>query len=252
MAFLGCVAALVLAWGANAKPQTEESAKPATEKETRSNQPSEEQDRSPVDVALSPDGSWLVTANETSDSVSLVDVRAQKVLAEIPVEDHPSFITLCPDGHTALVSCGYAGKIVVLNVADGQLERLGTIPVGFDPCGIAVAPKGNSAFIGLTATGEVAEVNWKSFEVVRKFEVGAWPRYLALSPDGKRLMVGIAGESKVVTFDVTTGKPLHENPMTGAINFGHIQSSSDGQYAYVPWMVYRSNPISVRNIRLGW
>lgn len=252
MAFLVCLIGLVLAWGANAKPRAEESPVAAEETEPQPNQPAEEPDRSPVDLALSPDGSWLVTANETSDSVSLVDVRGQKVLAELPVEDHPSFITLCPDGKTVLVSCEYAGTIVVLNVSAGKLERLGTIPVGFQPCGIAVAPKGHTAFVGLTATGEVAEVDWKSFEVLRKFEVGPWPRYLALSPDGKRLTVAISGDSKVVTFDAATGKSLHENPMTGAINFGHMQTSSDGQYAYVPWMVYRSNPISVRNIRLGW
>jgi len=31
-----------------------------------------------------------------------------------------------------------------------------------------------------------------------------------------------------------------------------MQTSKDGKYAYVPWMVYRQNPITPGNIRLGW
>ena len=107
-------------------------------------------------------GAWLVTANQTSDSVSLVDLQKQKVLDEIPVGEHPAFLTLCPDGHTVLVSCEYAGTVVALNVEAGKLKVLGKIAVGFQPCGIAVAPKGTTAFVGLVATGQVAEVDWKS------------------------------------------------------------------------------------------
>ncbi len=140
----------------------------------------------------------------------------------------------------------------MLDVVSGRLKILGKIAVGFEPCGIAVAHRGTSAYIGLTAAGQVAEVDWKSFKVQRRLEAGHWPRYLTLSPDGKRLAVGCAGESKVVTLDTSTGKILHENVLTGGINFGHMQSSADGKLAYLPWMVYRSNPITAGNIRLGW
>ncbi len=244
-----CLLALALIWGTR-KPQAQE---PGSKSDPQSaTSPNQEPDRSPVDVALSPGGAWLVTANQTAGSVSLVDVAEQKVLDEISVGEHPAFITLCPDGRTVLVSCEYAGTVAVLMVDGGKLKLLGEIAVGFQPCGIAVAPKGTTAFVGLVATGEVAEVDWKTLKVLRRFEAGHWPRYLTLSPDGKRLAVGLAGESRVVVLDAETGKELHENRLIGGINFGHMQSSADGKFAYMPWMVYRSNPITERNIRLGW
>lgn len=246
MVFLACLVGLALAWGGNASPRAQEASG------TNGPSPKQEPDRSPVDLALSPDGSWLVTANETSDSVSLVSVRDQKVLDEIAVGHHPAYISPCPDGQTVLVSCEYSGEVVVLNVASDRLKRVGTIPIGFEPCGIAVAPKGNSAYVGLVATGEVAEVDWKDLKVVRRFKAGLWPRYLTISPDGNRLAVGCAGEAKIVTLDTTTGNVLFENALTGGINFGHMQTSADGKLAYFPWMVYRSNPITAGNIRLGW
>lgn len=242
--------ALVLLWGWNTQPIAQE----LTDAPEASANPEAKQnlDRSPVDVALSPDGTWLVTANQTSGSVSLVDLQAQKVLDEMAVGDHPAYLAMCPDGKTLLVSCEYSGEVVVLRIDSGKLQRLGAVRTGFQPCGIAVAPKGNTAFVGLVATGEVAEVDWKTFKILRKFDVGHWPKYLTLSPDGKRLAVGLAGEAKIVTFDTATEKPIFENGLTGGINFGHMQSSADGKYAYFPWMVYRSNPINERNIRLGW
>ena len=249
-AFLTGLNSLFLCWGLTAQPNAQEP--PAAENPALNPAVKPDLDRSPVDVALTCDGSCLVTANETSGSVSLVDLRGQKVLDEISVGDHPAFLAMCPDGETVLVSCEYSGEVVALRIESGRLKRLGAIRVGYQPCGIAVAPKGSTAFVSLVATGEVAEVDWVSFKVLRKFDVGHWPRYLTLSPDGKRLAVGLTGEAKIVTLDVATGKPLHENGLTGGINFGHMQSSADGKYAYFPWMVYRSNPINERNIRLGW
>src|SRR5207244_1700465 len=36
------------------------------------------------------------------------------------------------------------------------------------------------------------------------------------------------------------------------LNLGQMHPSNDGKYVYVPWMVYRHNPITPGNIRLGW
>ena len=47
--------------------------------------PDPDRDRSPGDLALSPDGRWALTANRSSDSVSLVDLAAGKVVAEVGV-----------------------------------------------------------------------------------------------------------------------------------------------------------------------
>src|SRR5688572_11159222 len=131
-AFVVGLVTLALAWGWSASPKAQESPTASNRPDASSQQ---EPDRSPVDLALSPDGAWLVTANETSSSVSLVSVGDQKVLDEIAVGHHPAFIALCPDGQTVLVSCAHSGEVTVLNVASNRLKVLGSIPVGFEPCG---------------------------------------------------------------------------------------------------------------------
>src|SRR5262245_56997245 len=72
---------------------------------------SAESDRSPVDLVLGPDESWLATVNQTSDTVSLVRTREGTVLDEVAVGDHPVGIALAPDGRTILVSGHHSGEV---------------------------------------------------------------------------------------------------------------------------------------------
>lgn len=208
--------------------------------------------RSPVDVVLGVDGSWLATANETSNSVSLIDTNSGTVVDEIGCGTHPATIVRCLDGQHLLVSCSYSGEVMLLEVRDNTLRKKAVIHVGFEPIGIAVTPDGQRAFVGLAASAEVVELDLVNPKVLRRLTVGKWPRYLAISPDGTRLAVGCSGENKIVVVDCQSGEVLYDEGLIGGINIGHLRCSSDGEYAYFPWMVYRTNPITERNIRLGW
>jgi DNA-binding beta-propeller fold protein YncE len=209
-------------------------------------------DRSPVDLAISPDRRWLVTANEASDSVSLVSMSDRQVCDEITVGQHPADIEFCPDGKHLLVTAAWSGRVDVLSIDQNRLTIVRTIEVGFEPYGIAVSPIGNRAFVGLVASGQVAEVDWQAGQVIRRIDVGNWPRYLTLSPDAKRLTVGCSGDSVIAVVDAESGKVLYEEPLANGINLGHMLTDKDGTHAYFTWMVYRSNPITVGNIRRGW
>src|SRR5690606_15548014 len=108
------------------------------------------------------------------------------------------------------------------------------------------------AYVGLAASGQVAEIDLTSREIVRRIDVGHWPRSLTLSAHDSRLAVGCSGESKVIVLDTATAEVLYEEPLANGINIGHMIPSDDGQYAYFTWMVYRTNPITEDNIRRGW
>src|SRR5204863_2961617 len=82
-------------------------------------------------------------------------------------------------------------------------------------------------------------------------EVGRWPRYLALSPDGKRLGVGTSGDGGVSVVDTASRKMLFQSKFVG-LNIGHLAASSDGKYVYFPWMSYGDRPITPGNIQQGW
>lgn len=210
-----------------------------------------EVDRSPVDLVLSPDDTWLVTANQTSDTISLVRTADGKVLDEVVAGGHPTALALAEDGVTVLVSARDDGEVRRFRVSDEKLTATGAIYVGFHPHGIGIAPDGATAYVALTAAAKIAAIDLKKDVVIGHIDVGQWPRYLALSPNGKRLGVGVSGDRGVSVVDLEAGEQVYLERFVG-LNVGHLAASRDGRYVYFPWMVYRANPIDARNIRLGW
>lgn len=212
---------------------------------------SADRDRSPVDVILTPDEKWLLTANQTSGTVSLVNVETAQVTSEVPCGQRPSALILTPDGKRVLVAGTFSGDVTVLALDDGKLTQTGRIQLGFEPRGLAVAPNGKEAYVALTTAHAVAVIDLQKLAVTERIQVGKWPRYLALSPDGTRLAVGCNGDGGVGVVDVPARKQLYLEDFVG-LNLGQMQVSSDGKYVYFPWMTYRQNPITPQNIRLGW
>ncbi len=208
-------------------------------------------DRSPVDLALSPDGAWLLSANQTSNSISLVNLEQGRVVAEVGCGQHPVTIVLSPDGRRALVSTSYSGNLEVFEVQGAQLRPVGSVHLGFEPHGIAVSRDGRRAYVALAEANEVAFVDLESLQKTGSVSVGRWPRYLALSPDGARLAVGASGDGGISVVDVQRREKLYDSTFQG-LNIGHVQISPDGLYAYFPWMVYADRPITRGNIREGW
>lgn len=208
-------------------------------------------DRSPVDLVLGPDETWLVTINQTADSVSLVRIADGKVLHELPVGDHPTGIALLPDGNELLVACHHSGELQRIKVDGEQLVLAQTIPIGFLPHSIAIAKDGNTAYVSLTASAEVAVVDLRANEVAQKIAVGRWPRHLALSSDCQTLAVGASGDRGISVIDLATGKQKFHETFMG-LNIGQMQIGKDQEHVYTTWMTYRGFPLNIQNIRQGW
>src|SRR5487761_1232591 len=107
-----------------------------------------EVDRSPVDLALSPDEAWLITVNQTSDSVSLVDVAEGKVVGELSCGHHPSAVALAADGRV-VVTGTYSGTLDLFELSDGRLTADGSIAVGSHPVGVAISADGRGPLAAL-------------------------------------------------------------------------------------------------------
>ncbi|MGE3806129.1 MAG: beta-propeller fold lactonase family protein [Gemmataceae bacterium] len=208
-------------------------------------------ERSPVDVLLTPDERYLISINQGSGTIALVDLSTARVVSEVACGARPGAAVLTPNGRRLLVSATFAGKITLFDIADGTLKPAGAIPVGFAPRGLAVAPDGKLAYVALSNGSAVAVLDLEQNKLVDKIEVGRWPRYLALSPDGKKLAVGVNGDGGVAVVDTATRKRAFLEDFAG-INLGQMQVAADNRFVYFPFMVYRHNPITAGNIRLGW
>ncbi len=218
----------------------------------RLSDPKQQVDHSPADLAMSPDGEWIVTANQTSNSVSLIRTQTHEVIDEIVCGEHPTDIEFISQTNQFLVSAAWAGTVETYSITNSKLSHVASVAVGFEPTGITITTDGSKAYVGLVASAQVAEINLRTHQLLRRIEVGHWPKYLTLSLDGKRLAVGNGGDGNIMVVDTESGEELYQEPLANGCNLGQMRTSADGQYAYFTWMVYRTNPINVSNIQRGW
>ncbi len=210
-----------------------------------------DRDRSPADIVLSPDGRWAVTANRTSDSVSLIDTEHGVVVDECPVAVRPEFLAIAPDCQAIAVSCSYGGTVEHLQVQNARLHHVRSLRLGWLPQGLVFSPDGSRLYVARLGDAQIAVVDWSSGMVTTTIPVGRWPRTVALSSDGRQLAVACCADRRVAIIDTETQRVLFSTAIQG-LNFGHMVFSRNGDFVYLPWVVYRRTPITPQNIRLGW
>jgi cytochrome c peroxidase len=214
--------------------------------------PRVEPHRSPVDVAVLPDGRRALTANHTADSASLVDLAAGTVLAEQPCGRKPAAVACSADGRRAAVSNLWSGTLTLLDVRDTSLHVAATVPVGAQPRGLVFAPDGSSLYVAAAGANEVVQLDWQTHRVLRRWPAPTEPRRLALTGDGRFLAAASGRSAQVRCWDTRTGKQLWERTVVDAFNLDGLTFSPDGKELVAAHMHDRHHAIAANNIEQGW
>jgi YVTN family beta-propeller protein len=208
--------------------------------------------RGPIDLCVLPGGQRVLTANHTSDSVSLVDLQQKKVIAEKPCGRKPSAVTCSPDGQRAAVSNLWSSTVTLFDIGVNTLEPAGEIEVGPAPRGLLFSANGKSLFVAVAGCNEVIELDVAGKKVVRRWPAEREPRQLALSADGKWLAAASSLSAQVRVWNLQTGKLHWERTITDAFNLRGLVFTPDGQHVVVAHVVRRDFPVSRANIEEGW
>ncbi len=211
----------------------------------------DEPHRSPIALALSADGSRLLTANQTAGTVSLVDTAAGRVLHEVKTGEKPAGVALSRDGRRGAVAHWYGYDLAVLDLKDDRIAVAGRVEVGPEPRGVAVSADGSTAYVAVGVANEVVRVDLNARKVTGRLAVGREPRGAALSPDGSLLMVSNARSGDISVIDAKKWSVARTIPIDGD-NLRQVTVAADGKTGYVANMKNRRFATTRNNIDLGW
>ena len=158
----------------------------------------------PLALAISPDGrlAAVTTASYDRPGLTIVDLRSGEI-ARIDVGPEPRAVAFAPDGRSVYVTGGGGeGTLTRVGVEAGRIT--GTIKVGKHPRGLAVMARGGQALVALNGEAAVALVAPATRRIERKISTKAYPREVAVSPDGSRALVTHSGfgERAVTAIDL--------------------------------------------------
>lgn len=150
--------------------------------------------------AISHDGRLGYTANVGSGTVSVLDIKARKLLTIIPVGTEIQRITVSMDDAMVFTSDQKKPELVVIDTATREpRERIPLPGFGY---GSAATHDGHWLLVALPSDNKVAVVDLKQMKVVRTIDVAAAPQVVLLQPDGSRAFVSCMSAAEVDEVDL--------------------------------------------------
>jgi len=123
----------------------------------------------PSGMVATPDGKYVLVANAHSDTVSVIEVGADKVVETIftkPVEQllfgsTPNALAMLPDGKSFAVSNGTNNSVALVKFEPPHSRLLGCVPTAWYPAGLALAGKRNELCVANIKGNGSRSQSWK-------------------------------------------------------------------------------------------
>ena len=143
------------------------------------------------------DGREVWVTNRAADTVSVIDAESLDVVATIECASFPIRAKATPDGKHVLVSCARSGDLAVIDTSSRKVVRRIAQDLKaadtdgrlfgsqFDessvPIGIVIHPDGSRAWVAHTNADVIAEIDLRSWRVIRLLQAGREPDGMAYS-----------------------------------------------------------------------
>jgi YVTN family beta-propeller protein len=143
--------------------------------------------KTPVNLAVSPDGARLYVVCEHSNTMAVVDTRTRRVIAEVAVGSRPHDVAAGPDGARIYVTNRFGNSVSVID--GSSLVEVAEIPAGAGPHGVVCDPTGRFVFVANNGEDSVSVIDATELRETKRLSGGRGPWSLAVGADPTRLYV---------------------------------------------------------------
>ena len=198
---------------------------------------------SPHGLAMTPDGSLLLTAVFGANAVVFIDTSSNRVTGQLPIAS-PHNIAVSPDGKWAYVAAQGKGATAVVVVDIAARRQVASVALNKVPRAIGVSPDGAKLYFTLAGSDSVQVLDTRTNKITGQVPVGASPHHPLFIAGGRQALVVSQGPGLLYVLDST------RDVVSGTIKVGTlphwIALTPDGLNAYVT--NENSNDVSVVNL----
>jgi YVTN family beta-propeller protein len=186
---------------------------------------------SPYSIAITPDGKTAYVANDSGESLNVIDLQTGQAGPALELGSAALVIAISPDGKTAYIAT--SAKVLVLDTQTNQV--VGSIPVEGPEAalwGVAFTPDGKTAYVINEGENTIVRIDTQTRQLVgAPIPTGEEPINVAFTPDGKKAYVTNYESNSVSVIDVASGQNVGTIPV-GEEPWG-IAITPDGKKAFV-------------------
>jgi YVTN family beta-propeller protein len=121
-------------------------------------------------IAVSTDGRWVFTADQTKPRIAVIDTATNQVKTWVPLEGFGYGGAPTPDGRWLLMAVPDQNKVAVVDLKTMQVAQ--SVTVGSAPQEVLMRPDGKVAYVSCMGSNQVAEIDLASWKVTRLIATG--------------------------------------------------------------------------------
>jgi len=186
----------------------------------------------PVELALTPDGETLLTANVASNTVSLIDTSSLTEVERIKVGDEPRSVLVGPTGTRAFVLNSASSSISVIDLRNRRLA--GTISTEAGPLRAQFNAAGDVLYVTHRLSSRISVVDPVNLRVTGKVYVGPGATALTVDPRSDLVYLARSGTGMLEVFDPIAFLPVDSIPVGGDVSFMSIDVEQNFLYVVLP------------------
>lgn len=213
----------------------------------------------PATVAVTPNGEYGFVSNfnlhgdHVPSSISMVHLPSMAEVARVETCVMPHGSRVEPGGRRHYSVCMMDEVVVELDAATGARlrdfsvarGREGPVTPGADgsaghgepgcsPTWVEPSADGRTVFVTCNRAAEVIEIDVDGWRIARRFQTGESPYNLAVTPDGRLLLVSLRNrtDTALEIFDLASGRRVGRVPLSTTLAHG-IAVTDDSRYAFV-------------------
>lgn len=155
-------------------------------------------------LAISHDGRRGYTANVGPGTVSVLDMKARKTVAVIPISGNTQRISISNDDRWVFTADQTKPQMAVIDTATNQVKTW--VPLSGMGYGAALTKDGKYLLMPIPEKNVVDVVDLAGMKVARSVPVGADPQEVLTAPNGKVAYVSCIGSNQVAEIDLSAWK----------------------------------------------
>jgi DNA-binding beta-propeller fold protein YncE len=155
-------------------------------------------------LAITSDGALGYTANVKPGTVSVLDLKARKVLKVIPIAKTAQRICISPDDRWVFTADQTKPQMAAIDAKKNEVARWIELPgVGY---GAAVSPDNQWLVVAMSGIRKAGLVDLKTMKLAGTVDLPKNPQEVLIRPDGKVAYVSCDASKKVAAIDLKTFK----------------------------------------------